>query len=52
VPSQPWNPPSPSPDEFDWIQLRSGERLKGELKVLRSGERLKGELKVLYEDRI
>ena len=31
---QPWEPPQPPPDEFDWIQLRSGEWLKGELKVL------------------
>ncbi len=32
--SQPWEPPTPPPDEFDWIQLTSGEWLKGELKVL------------------
>lgn len=31
---QPWQPPAPTPDEFDWIQLNSGEWLKGELKVL------------------
>ena len=30
----PWTPPPPPPDEFDWIQLNSGERLKGEFKVL------------------
>jgi hypothetical protein len=29
----PWTPPPP-PDEFDWIQLNSGEWLKGEFKVL------------------
>jgi hypothetical protein len=34
VQSQPWEPPPPSPDEFDWIQLTSGEWLKGELKRL------------------
>ena len=26
-----WTPPPPPPDEFDWIQLTSGEWLKGEL---------------------
>ena len=31
---KPWEPPPPPPDEFDWIQLTSGEWLKGELKVL------------------
>ena len=34
VQSQPWEPSPPTPDEFDWIQLTSGEWLKGELKVL------------------
>ena len=29
-----WTPPVPPPDDFDWIQLNSGEWLKGELKVL------------------
>ena len=29
-----WTPPPPPPDEFDWIQLNSGEWLKGEFKVL------------------
>ncbi len=29
-----WLPPPPPPDEFDWIQLTSGEWLKGELKRL------------------
>jgi putative salt-induced outer membrane protein YdiY len=29
-----WQPPVPMPDEFDWVQLTSGEWLKGELKVL------------------
>ncbi len=32
--NQPWEPLPPPPDEFDWIQLNSGEWLKGELKVL------------------
>jgi len=32
--SQPWEPPPPPPDDFDWIKLKSGEWLKGELKVL------------------
>ena len=27
-----WTPPPPPPDEFDWIQLNSGEWLKGEIK--------------------
>lgn len=34
VQNQPWKPPPPAPDEFDWIQLTSDEWLKGELKVL------------------
>jgi len=29
-----WQPPAPMPDKFDWLQLTSGEWLKGELKVL------------------
>ena len=29
-----WEPPPPPPDQFDWIQLTSGEWLKGELKSL------------------
>lgn len=32
--SQPWEPPRPAADQFDWIQTTSGEWLKGELKVL------------------
>ena len=32
--NQPWEPPVPQPDKFDWIQLISGEWLKGEIKVL------------------
>lgn len=28
-----WTPPSAPPDKFDWIQLTSGEWLKGELNV-------------------
>ena len=31
-----WTPPPPPPDDFDWIQLNSGEWLKGEFKVLYS----------------
>ncbi|MCP4901823.1 MAG: DUF481 domain-containing protein [bacterium] len=26
-----WQPPPPMPDEFDWVQLTSGEWLKGEI---------------------
>ncbi len=26
-----WHPPSPLPDDFDWVQLTSGEWLKGEI---------------------
>ena len=26
-----WQPPPPMPDDFDWIQLTSGEWLKGEI---------------------
>jgi len=26
-----WQPPPPAPDEFDWVQLTSGEWLKGEI---------------------
>src|SRR5688572_29134075 len=29
-----WEPPPPMPDKFDWVQLVSGEWLKGEIKVL------------------
>jgi len=36
-PAQPWQPPVPPPDEFDWIQLTSGEWLKGELVALYDG---------------
>jgi hypothetical protein len=34
IQKQPFEPPHPSLDDFDWIQLDSGEWLKGELKVL------------------
>ena len=34
VQNQAWEPPPPPPDEFDWIQLTSGEWLKGEVKRL------------------
>jgi hypothetical protein len=29
-----WQPPPPMPDDFDWIQLNSGEWLKGEIIVM------------------
>ena len=29
-----WTPRPPAPDEFDWIQLTSGEWLKGEFRVM------------------
>ena len=29
-----WLPPEPRPEKFDWIQLKSGEWLKGKLEVL------------------
>ncbi len=32
--AQDWEPPLPMPDEFDWIQLNSGEWLKGEIRVM------------------
>ena len=32
--AQAWLPAPPPPDEFDWIQLTSGEWLKGEFKAL------------------
>jgi hypothetical protein len=32
-----WQPPAPVPDGFDWIQLTSGEWLKGELIALYDG---------------
>ena len=31
---QGWQPPPPMPDDFDWIQLTSGEWLKGEIIAL------------------
>ena len=34
VPGQ-WAPPLPSAKEFDWLQVKSGEWLKGEFKTLR-----------------
>lgn len=36
-PSQTWEAPAPPLDEFDWIQLTSGEWLKGELIALYDG---------------
>ena len=32
-----WEPPPPMPDKFDWVQLKSGEWLKGEIKVMYEG---------------
>jgi hypothetical protein len=32
--AQAWAPPPPEPDSFDWVQLTSGEWLKGEIRVL------------------
>ena len=29
-----WEPPPPMPDKFDWVQLVSGEWLKGQIKVM------------------
>lgn len=29
-----WEPEIPMPDKFDWVQLKSGEWLKGEIKVM------------------
>ena len=29
-----WTPPPPMPDEFDWVQLVSGEWLKGEIRAM------------------
>jgi len=34
---QDWQPPPPMPDAFDWIQLTSGEWLKGELIAMYDG---------------
>ena len=34
VHAEDWQPPVPMPDKFDWVQLTSGEWLKGEIKVL------------------
>ena len=36
-PAGAWAPPLPSAEEYDWLQVRSGEWLKGELKRLRDG---------------
>jgi hypothetical protein len=32
-----WEPQPPMPDQFDWVQLKSGEWLKGEIKVMYEG---------------
>ena len=33
-----WKPPDPKADKFDWVRLKSGEWLKGEIKVLQGHE--------------
>ncbi len=33
--AEPWQPPEPDNDQFDWIRMNSGEWLGGELKNLR-----------------
>jgi len=33
--AEPWQPPEPDNDQFDWIRMNSGEWLGGELKTLR-----------------
>jgi len=35
APAARWEPPEPSPTEFDWIRLKSGEWLKGEIERMR-----------------
>jgi len=37
TPQAPWKPADPEPKTFDWIRLKSGEWLKGEITVLRRG---------------
>lgn len=32
-----WKPPPPPSDDHDWIRMKSGEWLKGEIKVMREG---------------
>ena len=32
-----WEPPPPMPDKFDWVQLTSGEWVKGQIKVMYEG---------------
>lgn len=33
--SQTWSPPEPSPEDKDWVRLKSGEWLMGEIQILR-----------------
>jgi len=33
-----WAPPEPAPDDFDWIQLNTGEWLKGRIKGMQDRE--------------
>jgi len=35
---KPWVPPNPAVDKFDWIQLKSGEWLKGRIERLRDDD--------------
>lgn len=37
APSSEWTPPPPTPDRHDWVQLTSGEWLKGQIKVMYQG---------------
>lgn len=36
--AKPWAPPPPPPDDFDWIQLISGEWLKGRIKIVQDNK--------------
>jgi putative salt-induced outer membrane protein YdiY len=33
-----WMPPSPKPDDFDWIQHKNGEWLKGDIELIQHGK--------------
>lgn len=33
-----WRPPPPEPDEFDWIQHKNGEWLKGDIELIEHGK--------------
>ncbi len=50
-----WTPPAPNPKDHDWIQLKSGEWLKGDIKVLREDKlefdsKEMDDLKIDWED--